>query len=38
MSIFAKFKTKKELELTEAIIFEDLEPNLNIQNTRWVEF
>ena len=34
MSILAKCKTSKELEITEAIFIKDLQPNLNIQSTR----
>ena len=34
MSILAKCKTAKELEVTEAIFIKDLQPNLNIQNVR----
>ena len=34
MSILAKCKTAKELEVTEAIFIKDLKPNLNIQSVR----
>ena len=34
MSILAKCKTAKELEVTEAIFIKDLQPNLNIKSVR----